>query len=230
MNYLAHSLAFINAEADNAADDDGLKFWRVAGTSLPDWLRVVDKRARLRPEVLDAVDVDDDARFAALRDGAQRHHDDDHRFHADVAFDAHSADLAARFRLLAPGLRASTLGHILTEMLVDAALVARDTTLLPRYYAGLQDLDDDVITAFAERATQRSLSSLPTLLQRFRSSRFLELYATDDGLLDCLTGVCERAGLPLPPRSSTSLIAEARTEIGPLVARVFPLLPAPVPQ
>ncbi|HEY1099240.1 MAG TPA: hypothetical protein VGF99_09935 [Myxococcota bacterium] len=216
LNYLAHSLAFIDDGAD-----DGLRFYRVAGTSLPDWLRVVDKHARLRPDVLAAVDVGDDARFDALREGAQRHHDDDHRFHLDEAFDVHSADLAARFRLFAPGLRASTLGHILTEMLVDAALMQRDPTLLPRYYAGLASLDDDVIVAFSRRATQRPLSTLPLLLQRFRNSRFLELYASDDGLLDCLVGVCERAGLVPPPRSSTALIAQARTEVAPIVARFF---------
>ena len=222
MNYLAHSVAYLVTDGGGDVDVDGLLFWRVAGTSLPDWLRVVDKQARVRPDVLDAVDVGDDVRFAALRDGARRHHDDDHRFHADEAFDAHSADLAARFRLLAPGLRASTLGHILTEMLVDASLMAADPTLLPRYYAGLDGLDDDVIAGFARRATGRPLLELPTLLRRFRSSRFLELYASDAGLLDCLTGVCQRAGLPLPPSTSTTLIAEARREIGPIVARFFP--------
>ncbi len=221
MNYLAHSVAFLATDGADV-DVDGLLFWRVAGTSLPDWLRVVDKHARVRPDVLDAVDVSDDARFAALRDGARRHHDDDHRFHADDAFDAHSADLAARFRLLAPGLRASTLGHILTEMLVDACLMRADPTLLPRYYAGLDSIGEDVVTAFSRRATGRPLLELPVLLQRFKRSRFLELYASDEGVLDCLTGVCQRARLPLPPSSSTTLIAQARTEIAPIVAHFFP--------
>ncbi len=222
MNYLAHSLAFLGTSAPPSASPDALQWWRVAGTSLPDWLRVVDKHARLRPEVLAAVDATDE-RWAALRDGAQRHHDDDHAFHLDAAFDAHAADLAVALRALAPGLRASTLAHVLTEMLVDAALMQADATLLARYHDGLDALDVDVIAAFARAATKRPLPELPTLIDRFRRSRFLASYLDDDGLFDCLVGVCRRARLEPPPRATTvPLLAQARVDVVPLVARFLP--------
>jgi hypothetical protein len=219
VNYLAHAAAFL-AAADTP--DDGLVAWRVAGTSLPDWLRVVDKRARLRPEVLDGVFVDDDARFAALRDGARRHHDDDLRFHADDAFDAVAADVAARLRALDPALRASTLGHVLVEMLLDATLMARRPALIDRYYEVLDGLDEAHIAAFARRATGRPLEHAEHLIDRFRRSRFLFAYRDDDGLLDCLVGVCRRAGLQPPPSSSRPVIAAARAGLLPLTTRFFP--------
>jgi hypothetical protein len=219
MNYLAHSLAFLAPSSTSSTDE--LLFWRVAGTSLPDWLRVVDKHARLRPEVLAAV-VTDDVRWLALREGAQRHHDDDHTFHLDEAFDAHAADLAIRIRMVAPGVRASTLAHVLTEMLVDAELMRADTTLLGRYHDGLDALDADVIADFSRSATGRPLAELSTLIERFRHSRFLGSYLDDDGLFDCLQGVCRRAGLQPPPRAAMlPLLATARVEVVPLVQRFF---------
>jgi hypothetical protein len=220
MNYLAHSLAFLGASS-SAFNTDGLLFWRVAGTSLPDWLRVVDKHARLRPEVLAAV-VTDDVRWLALREGAQRHHDDDHTFHLDEAFDAHAADLAKRIRLVASDVRASTLAHVLTEMLVDAELMRADPTLLARYHDGLDALDLDVIAEFSRHATRRPLLELPTLIERFLRSRFLGRYLDDDGLFDCLQGVCRRAGLQAPPRDALlPLLSTARGEVAPLVQRFF---------
>jgi hypothetical protein len=216
VNYLAHALAFLDGD-----DADGQGPFRIAGTSLPDWLRVVDKKARLRPDVLDAVVIDDDARFAALRDGARRHHDDDLRFHADDAFDAVAASVAARLRALDPGLRASTLGHVLVEMLVDAALMRQRPGLIERYYDVLDDVDEARVAAFARRATQRPLEHAEHLIDRFRRTRFLLAYRDDDGLLDCLVGVCRRAGLQPPPASSRAVIAEARHDVLPLTARFF---------
>lgn len=230
MNYLAHSLAFLGSSSSSTSSSttssstwgaDRLLFWRVAGTSLPDWLRVVDKHARLRPEVLAAVTTDDE-RWLALREGALRHHHDDHVFHLDEAFDAHAADLAKRIRAVAPGVRASTLAHVLTEMLIDAALMRADETLLGRYHDGLDALDVDVIAAFSRSATSRALPELPTLIDRFRRSRFLGSYLDDDGLFDCLHGVCRRARLETPARAAmVPLLAEARREVVPLVQRFF---------
>jgi hypothetical protein len=223
MNYLAHGLPFLDHDA-HKNDDDHAGF-RVAGTALPDWLRAIDKRARLRPEVLDAVHVDDDTRFAALRDGARRHHDDDLRFHADDGFDAVATALAAHLRALDSGLRASTLGHVLVEMLVDAALIQAQPSLLERYYGALDAIDEAQVAAFARRATGRPLDHAEHLIDRFRRVRFLASYRSDDGLHDCLVGVCRRTGLQPPPSSSRAVIAAGRAQVMPLVARFFPDTP-----
>ena len=102
MNYLAHGLAYLDG-----ASTDELTAYRVAGTALPDWLRVVDKRARLGRRGLDAPKPAPlDARDVALLAGAEMHHEDDHLFHTADAFDDEAHRLSAAMREVAPGLRA----------------------------------------------------------------------------------------------------------------------------
>lgn len=216
MNYLAHSLPYV-------FDDDALAPWRVAGTSLPDWLRVIDKRARVRKESLLALseDVVADGRAAALREGAVRHHDDDHAFHRDDDFEALSHHTTARVRARFPHLRASVLGHVLTEMLLDAALMARAPTLLDRYYAAVDAIDAGVVTRFVSHASGRPVSNVDVLLDRFRRARFLADYQDDDGLLACVRGVWVRAGLGGVDDGVIDVIAAVRVDVDVLAGRVW---------
>ena len=214
VNYLAHSLPFV-------FDDDPLTPWRVAGTSLPDWLRVIDKQARLRPEVL-AHAPTHDPRYLAMSVGARRHHDDDLRFHADANFDALSRAVAADIRLRFPGQRASALGHVLVEMLLDAVLLQQHPQLLIRFYQHVDALDDAVVAAYARETTKRPIALAEMFLRRFRSSRFLALYATDEGLCDCLRGVWRRAGIGDLPPDFVDVVSAARASIAPLAASVLP--------
>ena len=123
MNYLAHAVFVL--------DDP----WKVAGTSLPDWLRAVDKRARVKPDALRALHLDD-PRARSLRDGALQHHDDDHRFHTSAAFESLTDEAVHALRALSPDprYRASALGHIAVEMLVDACVEERRPGVTARYY------------------------------------------------------------------------------------------------
>ncbi len=213
MNYLAHSFPYV-------FHDDQLACWRVAGTSLPDWLRVIDKQARLRPEVL-ARAPRNDPRFLAMTQGAQRHHDDDLRFHQHDAFDALSHDVAAGIRLRFLGLRASTLGHVLVEMLLDAALLQQHPALLHRFYAHIDALDDVVVAAFVRQTTGRPLPLAELFLARFRTSRFLALYTTDEGLFDCLRGVWRRADIGELPDEFVDVVAATRGRVSSLVGHFF---------
>jgi hypothetical protein len=209
MNYLAHSLPFV-------FDDDALAPWRVAGTALPDWLRAVDRRARLRPDVLARAPVDDE-RHAALGLGARRHHDDDHRFHQADAFERATAELTVALRARAPGSRASALAHVLVELLVDAALLERHPTLLQRFYAAVDAIDDGVVADFVRTTTARPLPDVELFLGRFRRARFLAAYATDHGVLDCLRGVWLRAGIGDIDDGVVEVIAAARPQVATLV-------------
>ena len=211
MNYLAHSLPFVFREHD-------LDRWRVAGTSLPDWLRVIDKKARLRPNVLAGAPADDE-RFVALREGAQRHHDDDLRFHTDDEFEALTHELTAVLRAGFPHLRASTLGHVMIELLLDAALMHKEPRLLDRYYAALDALDDDLIGMFVRRATGRPMENARSFLDRFKRARFLAAYATDAGLLSCLRGVWSRAGLGGIDEGVVDVIRRSRPRVTSLAGR-----------
>lgn len=218
MNYLAHAVPFVFAV------DDELAAWRVAGTSLPDWLRVIDKKARLRPDVLDraaALFVGDN-RKSALVEGARRHHDDDLRFHTLDEFEDLNHDVGAQLRARFPHSRASTMAHVMVEMLLDACLIADRPTLLDRYYDAVGAIDDAVLAEFVVGATGRAADNVPYLLDRFRRSRFLASYATDEGLLDCLRGVWSRAGLGGVDDGVIDVVRDTRAAVRPLARRLFP--------
>ena len=74
MNYLAHAAEFL--------DDP----YFVAGTALPDWLGVVDRRVRVRSRQAEPHALDADQRVAALARGIVQHHADDDWFHRSDAF------------------------------------------------------------------------------------------------------------------------------------------------
>ncbi len=126
MNYFAHGMAFL----------DEPHF--LAGTAVPDWLSVADRKTRLRREqVLPWADGSGSplAQFAA---GILRHLDDDDWFHAAPAFEHVSGELAKTFRehlkKTTANPRAAFLGHIATELLLDGVLMARDPQRLADYY------------------------------------------------------------------------------------------------
>ncbi|MEO2027283.1 MAG: hypothetical protein ABGZ23_15535, partial [Fuerstiella sp.] len=127
MNYLAHGYRFLDSPLF------------LVGTAVPDWLSVVNRRVRARSRlvqpVVDATDCND------VRDigrGILQHHHDDDAFHRCAPFQQMEADLSAQFRRHMPDKydhRPGFLGHIVVELMLDAALAARDETLLSRYYA-----------------------------------------------------------------------------------------------
>lgn len=212
MNYLAHSLPFV-------FHDDALSCWRVAGTALPDWLRVIDKSARLRPDVLDRANVDDE-RHRALHEGARRHHDDDVRFHRHDAFEELTTELTAIVRARFPHLRASAVAHVLVEMLLDAALIDEHPDLLDRFYGAVAAVDDAVVAGFVRTTTGRPVPHAEVFLDRFRRARFLAEYVTDDGLHACLRGVWLRAGLGGIDDGVVDVIAAFRPRARALVPSV----------
>ena len=74
--------------------------YRLAGTAVPDWIRVSDRRSRLKTARLRADATDQ--REAALASGIQRHFDDDRWFHQTSAFQELSDELTTRIAVLEP--------------------------------------------------------------------------------------------------------------------------------
>src|SRR6266446_6803595 len=136
MNYFAHGRDFV-------ADP-----YFLAGTAVPDWLSVVDRKVRARRQRAAPLAEDSDSRVAAVARGIVRHHADDAWFHETRAF----GELCWRFTAdvrdaLAPddSLRPSFLGHILVELLLDDALIRRDPQRLERYYLAMEGVDSAVV-------------------------------------------------------------------------------------
>lgn len=206
MNYLAHSLRFL--------DDP----WSLAGACLPDWLRVIDRRARVHLPALDAVPPIDDI-DQRLDRGVRAHHDDDLRFHTHLHFSTLTDETVRALRTLTPDprFRASTVGHILVEMLLDAALLERVPDSGARFYAALATLDGERIATFARARTARPLELMGPLLERFTMARFIFGYRDDTGVQRAMNGVLGRTGLPHVPDGFTDVVREARPRVADAV-------------
>jgi len=192
MNYFAHAYAFL--------DDP----YFAAGTGVPDWLTVVDRKVRVRRDAAAALAQDADARAAAVARGIVQHLADDARFHETRAF----AELSLRLTGLArdvldgeTGFRPSFLGHLLVEVLLDASLVAQSPQRLQAYYGLLDAVDARLVEQLVNRMAARPTTRLAWMIEAFCRERILWDYLEDGRLLGRLNQVMRRVGFgPLPER------------------------------
>jgi len=187
MNYLAHGYRFL---------DDPLY---VAGTAIPDWLRVAAPRIRARARLVEAAmaDSSDDEHLRLCR-GMMQHHSDDDMFHTSVVFQQMCEELALLFRRLMPDRydhRPGLLGHIVTELLLDSELARRDSTLLPRYYRTLDMVDSDWVQQVVNTIVYKPAIRLAEFINIFREIEFLYDYADNGRLMMRLNQVLGRAKL-----------------------------------
>jgi hypothetical protein len=205
MNYFAHALPFLDQP------------YFAAGTGVPDWLTVADRRVRLRFKHVEPFLTDSDRVVAAISGGVLEHLNEDARFHNTRAF----AELSWQLTVLVrdalrdqEGLRPSFLGHILVEILLDATLVAENPHLLERYYQVLEAIDPTLIEAAVNRMATHSTERLAIMIAEFRRQRVLWDYLEDDKLLMRLNQVMQRVKLPLLPHEFTGIFASARQMVG----------------
>ena len=213
MNYFAHSLRFLDRP------------YFVVGTNVPDWLSVVDRQVRMRSKLVEPFMLNDGSVQSEVAAGVWQHLDDDRWFHQTRAFTQLSADLAVKFReALTPdeSLRAGFLGHIVTELLIDAELIERHPGQIERYYDVLRSIEplavQQAINAMAKLPTEQIVPLIP----RFIDERFIPDYLADDRLLRRLNQVMRRVKLPPLPAEAESVLRLAR----PLIRdRLSDLLP-----
>jgi len=201
MNYFAHGRLFI--------DDP----YFLAGTAVPDWLNVSDRRVRVRSKHALAWVDDPDPRTAALARGIARHHADDRWFHETTAFAELCWHFTVRIRdLLAPddGLRPSFLGHILVEILLDAVLIEEDPGLLEAYYRAIGQVDGRLIQAAVNQMSPGTSLRLGEFVGLFVREQFLWDYGQDGKLWYRLNQVMRRVGLASLPENFLTLLPEAR--------------------
>ena len=201
MNYFAHGRRFL--------DDP----YFLAGTAVPDWLGVVDRQSRVRARQA-AVFVDDaDPQVAAVARGIVQHHFDDGWFHGNAAFAHLSWQFANDCRAALgedEGFRPSFLGHILVELLLDAALIERNSQQLRDYYVAMQRLDPTKIEYAVNQMSPRPSDRLAKFIDRFCQVGFLWDYADDAKLLFRLNQVMCRVGLDSLPESFCEFLASSR--------------------
>jgi len=189
MNYLAHGMRFIDQP------------YFLAGTAVPDWLSVVDRRVRVRGAAAKelASDTRQDADCRGIAGGIVRHLQDELWFHETRVFAETSLRFAVELRDLLPGdegFRPSFLGHILVEILIDATLIRRQRDVADRYYDALANIDPERVQAVVNRLSKRPTEHLATWIRRFLDVRFLYDYLEDDKLLFRLEQIMARVKLP----------------------------------
>ena len=201
MNYLAHACDFLHDP------------YFVAGTALPDWLGVVDRRVRVRSRQAEPHVADADPRMAAFAAGVMQHHADDAWFHTSDAFVELHWRLTVLVRDALPpdaGFRPHFLGHVLVELLLDAALAAEVPDLIERYYQALGEVDPELIQAAVNRMASRPTERLARLIPLFLHERFLSDYTADAKLCWRLNQVLRRVGLATLPDEFAGVIAQVR--------------------
>ena len=191
MNYFAHALPFL--------DDP----YFIAGTGVPDWLGVVDRRVRVRPKNVEPLVDDPDAVVAAVARGVRQHFRDDAVFHRTRAFAETTLELSAVLRraLAADaGFRPSLLGHLLVEVLLDWTLAEEHPGGLDAYYRVLDAVDPAAVQRAVNRMAANKTDRLAPMIFLFRRERVLWDYGRDEKLLVRINQVMRRVGFaPLPP-------------------------------
>lgn len=185
MNYLAHGR--------NSLGDP----WVLAGTALPDWLRVLDRGLRIQAARAAEAAGDPDPHAAALARGVLRHLVDDAAFHASPAFRDATRAVASLLRPLAaalPRLRPSFVAHIVIEVLLDAEIVRADAGALDRYYGALATLDAAALERCAARMTPAPPHGLARLVRAFVDVRFVADYLDDAKVAHRVDQVFRRVG------------------------------------
>jgi hypothetical protein len=201
MNYFAHALPFL----------DRPHF--VAGTAVPDWLMVADRKVRVRSKHVEPFCDDADPVVAQTAAGIRRHLSDDARFHATRAFAETSLELTVRSRDALggeTGLRPAFLGHLLTEVLLDAALVAEAPGRLVEYYRALDGVDPGRVEAAVNRMAPRPTERLALFIELFRRERVLWDYLEDGRLMVRMNQVMRRVRLDDLPEEFAATLPDAR--------------------
>jgi len=204
MNYFAHGRQFLDQP------------YFLAGTAVPDWLNVVNRRCRVRRR--HAIEFVDHAEAvtSAIARGIIQHLDDDDWFHRTRAFAELQLEftVAIRDHLGGDGsLRAGFLGHILVELLLDDALRAQTPAQLEEYYTTLNQIEPAAVEGAVALMSTKSPTGLARFIEIFRSAEVLYDYADDDRLLYRLNQVMQRVGLEELPPATRSLFPSFRNSV-----------------
>ncbi len=186
VNYLAHAYRYFS-------DSDF-----VLGTQVPDFLNMVDRKARARSKQAMLHLKSPDSFLSRVAAGVVQHHRDDQAFHGSSEFLMLQERLSAHLRSHSPdprGMRSWFTAHIAIEMLMDGALHEQSPGILDELYSIYRRCDVQQFRQTVETLTGRSLPTLDKQYAFFLSEKFLYDYSTDAGLLYRINRILQRVGL-----------------------------------
>jgi hypothetical protein len=217
MNYLAHAIPFFDRP------------YFAASSGVPDWLTVADRKVRLRTKHVEPFLHDADPILAQVAGGVLQHLRDDAQFHGTRAFFEVSGKIAASCQAFldehfdsrsdcgeserGDSWRVNFLGHVLCEVLLDAALAEEDRRRVADYYEILDMIDPATIESAVNRMAPRTTERLAFFIGEFRRAKILWDYLEDDKLMVRLNQVMRRVGLPALPDGFAAILPEARQTV-----------------
>lgn len=201
MNFFTHARRFLHDP------------YFVAGTAVPDWLGVLDRRVRARSSAAETLLDDPDPRVVSIAQGIIQHHFDDGWFHQTESFYRLTGRLARKVREQFPfdsSMRAGFVGHVIVELLLDDVLIQVNPTILDYYYDLFERIDPALVESTVTRISRYPADRLSQLIPRFVTERFLYDYKTDERLLWRMNHVLKRVGLEPLSVTDTTWLVEAR--------------------
>lgn len=214
MNYLAHGIRFLDRP------------YLMAGTAVPDWLSVVDRRVRMRAKRVEPL-LEKWAPGTPEHDtalGILRHLTDDDWFHTTTGFHDVTSRMTALFRSHLSGDQYINgfLGHIVTELLIDAELSCRQPSLLDGYYSAMSEIDPQIVQTVVNTAAREPTDQLVLFIPLFIRERFLYDYRAATTLLRRLNQVMKRVKLPPLPDSTVEVLDPGRELVSQCLADLLP--------
>ena len=193
MNCFSHAFRFLDRDP-----------YFVAGTCVPDWLSMIDRKVRAREKRASEFKMDQDKVTAEVASGIVQHHQDDDSFHNNPVFVQMNLDLAVEIREMLgsdAGFRPHLSGHILIEVLLDGFLAKQRISQLDRYYEMIATIDPKKLQQSINRMTAISTTRVEWFIPLFLKEKYLYDYLEDKGVLYRLNRVLKRIKLnPLPDR------------------------------
>ncbi|TWU37302.1 hypothetical protein [Novipirellula artificiosorum] len=223
MNFLCHAIPYFDSPLV------------AAGTAVPDWLSVVDRKIRARRKHAVRFLENENRSLREVALGIVRHVEDDTWFHETQAFAETNMTFAVQLRDQLPGdsgFRPTFVGHILVEMLLDALWIRDQRAMADRYYQMLSDVSSETVQSAVNEITGKPTEKLAPVIDRFVQIRFLYDYLDNEKLLYRLNQVMNRVRLaPLPDSlldwfdKARHLVESRRTELltPPIGPSPFPL-------
>lgn len=212
MNYFAHGIRFLDQPLF------------LAGTAVPDWMSVADRAVRVRPRLVEPL-LQERGPDAEIARGILQHFHDDDWFHRTHGFARVTAAMTDQFReALAgdDGMRPGFLGHIVTELLLDAVLIEQGPHRLDEYYAVLRTVDSAAVQNVVNKAARRSTDRLTHFVRLFLAERFLYDYLDSERLLYRLNQVLHRVKLQPLPAGTVRVLDAGRDLVRLNIAELLP--------
>jgi len=203
MNYFAHAYQYLHDP------------YFVAGTAVPDWLSVVDRRVRMRPRSVAPHMDNGDGVSRRVAAGILQHLTDDRVFHGTPAFSEALTQVLGVIRptLIDGRIPPVFLSHLLVEVLLDAALAARLPAEMDAYYRVLEGVSAETIAAAVSRMTEQPIPGFAPFIRLFCRERILFDYLEDDKLWMRLGQVMRRLHLPPLPGELCDRLPQLRALI-----------------